>query len=143
MLHKSSAPLPLFAHHGPGSEITMPPPQASALPPDAESQRRQWLAELTVFWHRLLEALASCCLDGHPAVREHALVLLHNVLTAAVDRLHLGADAWGTTWRELLLPMLNELASTMQARSQLCLLHDAGLQRDSSSLCCCRCLTSP
>lgn len=44
-------------------------------------------------------------------------MLLHNVLTSAVDHLHLSAETWGTTWRELILPVLNELASTMQEQA--------------------------
>lgn len=91
--------------------------QATALPESrGELHQRQWLAELATFWHQLLQAIASACLDWHPAVRAHALVLLHNVLTSTVEHVHLPADAWGTTWREVFLPMLNELASSMQVR---------------------------
>jgi hypothetical protein len=93
-------------------------PQATALPEgNNDLHQRQWLATLTAYWHHLLEAIAASCVDWHPDVRSHALVLLHNVLTSAVDNLHLNAETWGLTWRELILPVLNELASTMQEQA--------------------------
>jgi hypothetical protein len=89
--------------------------QTSALPERSQGiSQHRWHAELATFWHRLLEAIAESCLDWHPGVRAHALVLLHNVLTSTVEQMHLPAEAWATSWRQVFLPMVNELASSMQ-----------------------------
>jgi len=94
--------------------------QASALPDgtrdggDSEMRRRRWLAELSTYWHHLLRALAYISVEPIAAVRDHALVVTHRCMTVAGEGLRLPHDTWGGTWRDIVLPMLADLAGRMQ-----------------------------
>ena len=94
--------------------------QASALPDgsrdssDGEMRRRRWLAELSTYWHHLLRALAYISVEPIATVRDHALVVTHRCMTVAGEGLRLPHDTWGGTWRDIVLPMLAELAGRMQ-----------------------------
>ena len=93
--------------------------QASALPDidDGEMQRRRWLAELATYWHHLLRAVAYTCVEPLAGVRDHALVVMHRCMDVAGEGLKLPHETWGSTWRDILLPMLADLAGRMQARA--------------------------
>lgn len=93
--------------------------QASALPDgsgdsDGDMRRRRWLAELSTYWHHLLRALAYISVEPIAAVRDHALVVTHRCMTVAGESLRLPHDTWGGTWRDIVLPMLADLAGRMQ-----------------------------
>ena len=92
--------------------------QASALPDSNESemQRRRWLAELATYWHHLLRAVAYTCVEPLAPVRDHALVVMHRCMDVAGESLKLPHETWGSSWRDILLPMLADLAGRMQAR---------------------------
>lgn len=92
--------------------------QASALPDSNESemQRRRWLAELATYWNHLMRAVAYTCVEPLTSVRDHALVVMHRCMDVAGHSLKLPHETWGSTWRDIILPMLADLAGRMQAR---------------------------
>lgn len=93
--------------------------QASALPDSNENemQRRRWLAELATYWHHLLRAVAYTCVEPLAPVRDHALVVMHRCMDVAGEHLKLPHETWGSTWRDIILPMLADLAGRMQVRT--------------------------
>lgn len=71
-------------------------------------------------WLMLIQALCKqVCVEGDPNLRNHAVVLLHRVVSPELhEGLGLPASTWGAVFQDVLLPLVSELAALLQSNSR-------------------------